>query len=284
LNRLSSNFIDDHPSNASALLTPPAYNIREFQDIEAMLQKGYKMMQERDVATKALAQITSAATHDVSSPLMALKIALDQLRKHITPDLEQQYGRAQLSYDAIVKIVKEFRVASRELRSAATEKAQQKAVATISPVRVISIIDDALESKRLQFSDTNIQITKQTDKDAHDLTVGADADHLKRMLLNMIDNSVEAIIAAKKTGGEVVVALAREEEGVKIIVSDNGCGMSQEVVDLLGKKEIEGQGIGLYFAIRNIKAWGGDCKITSEVGLGTKVAIYLPIIAVDQRA
>ena len=100
---------------------------------------------------------------------------------------------------------------------------------------------------------------------------------LLRVLSNLINNSVESII---ETG--VITVGTRTYESVNIIsVIDNGSGMSEEMLKVLGNKGFssgkeKGNGLGFYHAKKSIEEAGGSLEVRSRVGVGTMVEIKLP--------
>jgi CheY-like chemotaxis protein len=88
-------------------------------------------------------------------------------------------------------------------------------------------------------------------------------------------------VEAFETGGEVKINLIKNKEQVHISVEDNGKGIPKDIQKQLfesgktfGKKS--GNGLGLFHAKETIKSWGGEIKIDSTEGKGTKVTITLP--------
>ena len=84
-----------------------------------------------------------------------------------------------------------------------------------------------------------------------------------------------------------ITATAASPEQALIVVEDNGIGMSpQEVetalrpfgqVDSGFNKRHEGTGLGLPIAFALARLHGGDLRITSEKGTGTRIAVTLPL-------
>jgi signal transduction histidine kinase len=74
----------------------------------------------------------------------------------------------------------------------------------------------------------------------------------------------------------------------EIIVADNGCGMDPVTLSramepfFTTKKPNEGPGLGLSTADSVVRSWGGAIDITSEVGRGTQVHIFIPLKSVQQ--
>ena len=110
--------------------------------------------------------------------------------------------------------------------------------------------------------------------------VEADPRQLGRALGHLIDNA----IAATPQGGKILVDLSRKSDGVRIVVSDNGKGMSGEelrrALDGLrtgpdGRPERR-QGLGIPLARQLVEAHGGTLELVSRRGEGTFATILLP--------
>jgi hypothetical protein len=105
-----------------------------------------------------------------------------------------------------------------------------------------------------------------------------DAESLQKVLTNLLINAIEAVDGR----GEVMVRSVCGSEDVKIIVSDNGCGMSPEFVEKrlfqpFASTKSKGLGIGLYQCKAIVEAHGGDIEVESAEGKGTTMTITLPL-------
>ena len=115
----------------------------------------------------------------------------------------------------------------------------------------------------------------------------ADRDQVKQVVLNAIQNSVEAL----EENGEIRVE-AQEElrdgyKGLLTTIHDNGKGISPEdlprIFDpffTMGKRR--GTGLGLAICRNIIEAHGGSIRADSQVGVGTVMAIWLPFTLQQQ--
>jgi two-component system, NtrC family, sensor kinase len=112
-------------------------------------------------------------------------------------------------------------------------------------------------------------------------------DAIIQVLVNLIVNSVHAIVQAKKSNpdrkGAIVISTRAHGSGINLRVGDNGCGIPPEhrskVFELFftTKPVGEGTGQGLAHAYATIvKRHGGAIEVGSEVGVGTEILIYLP--------
>jgi signal transduction histidine kinase len=111
---------------------------------------------------------------------------------------------------------------------------------------------------------------------------------LGRVILNMINNAFYAIAVKAKEGHEgylpkLVVRTKKIEAGVEIRLEDNGSGIPEKLLDKIfqpfftTKPTGEGTGLGLSLSYDIItKGHGGDLKVSSEQGIGTRFTITLP--------
>jgi signal transduction histidine kinase len=136
------------------------------------------------------------------------------------------------------------------------------------------------------LDELKINFTKHISQEARELYVLINPSSMQRVLSNIINNAIDAIVAIKcrsSCGAVDVTFEKRGTEFVVIVISDNGCGMPPELVEKIGKGECtvgkkEGHGIGLYYAIHHIKAWQGTYSIETKLDVGTRFLIVLPIV------
>jgi two-component system phosphate regulon sensor histidine kinase PhoR len=114
-------------------------------------------------------------------------------------------------------------------------------------------------------------------------------------LINLVDNAVKYTPA----GGEVVVRVGpagapRPSATVEIAVVDTGLGIpAQDLprlterffrVDKARSRELGGTGLGLAIVKHIVQAHRGELAITSTVGQGTTVSVYLPSVESPREA
>jgi C4-dicarboxylate-specific signal transduction histidine kinase len=115
-------------------------------------------------------------------------------------------------------------------------------------------------------------------------TVRGDAGSIQRVLINLLDNAVDA---CGDRGTITVVTrdcppAANRARGVDVEITDSGVGIPVEMLpkifDLFVTTKAPGKGTGLGLVICQeiIKAHGGAINIASQIGTGTTVNIYLP--------
>lgn len=110
--------------------------------------------------------------------------------------------------------------------------------------------------------------------------VSGDNDRICQVFVNILDNAIKYT----DIGGIIRITVEKYENYVRILVSDNGCGISKEdlrhVKDKFYKanNKVRGTGIGLAVVDEIVRLHGGRLKIESKVGKGTDVTVLLPLI------
>lgn len=111
----------------------------------------------------------------------------------------------------------------------------------------------------------------------------ADANRLKQVFMNILDNALKYSRAPSKIFVKAQFTKYECRSFISIAIADQGCGISKEdlphVKDKFYKANVSVRGSGIGLAVTNeiINLHGGRLEINSEEGKGTLVTIYLPI-------
>jgi two-component system NtrC family sensor kinase len=111
------------------------------------------------------------------------------------------------------------------------------------------------------------------------VTFEVNAQEMKQVVLNLITNGLESLDA----GGTVRVTVEQVDGSARIVVEDNGCGMSEEVRKHLfepfftRRRGGQGTGLGLSITYRIVEEHDGNIEATSAgVGRGSRFVVSLP--------
>ena len=226
--------------------------------------------------------LTGGLAHEIKNPLGSLSIHVQLLQQEIK-DLEcssTQREDISLSLNTINgEIIRLNKIVTDFLNSVRPQKA------VLLPVnfheylnRVIDFIKPELESKniKVEYEYTDLQ-----------LTVAIDENLFRQIIINLIENSIVAIIEANRDEGKII--LSTSEKGGYLIfeIKDNGIGISQENTDKIFEPYFTtksyGSGLGLMIVYKIIKEHMGDIKVASMEGIGTVFSMLLPLIGNENR-
>jgi signal transduction histidine kinase len=114
-----------------------------------------------------------------------------------------------------------------------------------------------------------------------ELLVDGDPDWLRQLLLNLVENAIH------HTGpdGTIRITGQRRQDGIRLEISDNGCGIAREHlahlfdrfyrVDKARSRARGGAGLGLSIAGWIVKQHGGSIELVSQPGAGTTAMVTL---------
>ena len=238
-----------------------------FRDITESLKKEMKLRN-----TEALASMTTMAAgvaHEIKNPLAAMQIYTSLLRKAI------QSGKGIEKANEFIDIIEQE-----------TERLNEIAVDFLFAVKPmqVDLKMDSLNDIILELSDfvaveaatKDIKITLRLDKFLPSLML--DRKLLRRAFLNIINNSFYAM----KNGGELVIEDKSDGDYVKLSISDNGTGLSEETQKKIFEpyyttKAESGTGLGLTAVLKIINAHSGEIALESHLGKGTCFTFKFPI-------
>jgi len=215
---------------------------------------------------EALAEMAAGVAHELNNPLSVIT------------------GRAQLiaqaesdgqKRNALERIVENAREASSLVDDlmAYAEPPQPR----VSPAGVRQIIEEAIE---LAGQKTGAEhLNTQVHVPAEISPVLVDSAQIASALANIIANAVESYADAM---GPVKIAVEPAEAGLKLQISDLGCGMDEATRKkaaspfFSAKPAGRKRGMGLAFASRLIQLNSGQMELESQLGHGTTVTVALP--------
>ena len=228
---------------------------------------------QKKTKLEAQVAISRQVAHDIRSPLAALKMALEEV-ENIPSDYRNMF---RVSVQRINDIANNL---LNDDTKKSTSPNSQLEIELLAP-----IIDSLVSEKRMNYrKKSKINIESNLTK-SYGLFANVNSIELKRVLSNLINNSVEAL----DSSGEVVVSISETINGeILLSVNDNGKGMPEDVLRKLGEKGFShgkngldsGLGLGFHHALETINSFGGRLEVESTLNLGTTVKISLTKAAI----
>jgi len=94
----------------------------------------------------------------------------------------------------------------------------------------------------------------------------------------LVENAIRHGVSKKITGGTVKLTIQRDGEFVRVVVEDDGAGMTAEQAEAILDTRKQHQGVGFRNITRRVAHLTGRTPVVeSERGVGTKVTIWLPL-------
>jgi signal transduction histidine kinase len=142
--------------------------------------------------------------------------------------------------------------------------------------------EDVLQLMATKARDEGVPLEAELSPDVSPVVM--DPDGIQRCLMNLIGNAIDACrhhAAGDRDKRVALRTVALRDGGVEYRVSDNGCGMDDDVQQRLfqsffSTKGTDGTGIGLMMTKRIVDQHRGTVEVKSRPGEGTAVTIRLP--------
>ncbi len=124
----------------------------------------------------------------------------------------------------------------------------------------------------------NVHLIDYYPQELQQIEVECVENKLKQVFINVIKNAIEAM----PSGGEIKVTVSTDEKWVSIELSDDGPGIPQELLNVIGQPFIstkeKGTGLGLMVCQTILEDHGGTMQLQNQISGGALVTIKLPII------
>ncbi|MBI9071599.1 MAG: ATP-binding protein [Melioribacteraceae bacterium] len=264
--------IDINNQNLFLLISKNSFTDENDQQNYILVIKDFtKQKQLEDQINKkeklvAMGELASGVAHEVRNPLNAIGTIVQQLKKDFIPENNKEEF-SQLT-DVVYKEVKRINETVQNFLHFAKPLA-------IFPSKVD--LNDIIDQMKMQFS--TIFADAKIDFKVHnelDETVFIDKNQIKQVLINLIQNSVDALSEV----GKITLDILNADKNFIIKFSDDGTGIAEEklnhIFNLYYTTKAKGSGIGLSIVQKIIHEHGGQITVESSTDIGTTFFIRLP--------
>ncbi|WP_233577989.1 sensor histidine kinase [Hanamia caeni] len=250
----------------------------------------------------SLGELTAGIAHEIQNPLNFVNNfsevnneLIGELKSEwLKPEQERDKTLEQELLDDISQNLDKINYHGKRADAIVKGMLQHSRISTgqKDPTDINALADEYLRLSYhgLRAKNKNFNATIKTDFDTTIGEINIVAQDVGRVLLNLINNAFYAVnekFRGLKDGSSyeptVSVSTRKIDQSVEIIVEDNGDGMPSELRDKIfqpfftTKPTGEGTGLGLSISYDIIKAHGGEIRVESSQGNGSKFVITLPI-------
>jgi two-component system, NtrC family, nitrogen regulation sensor histidine kinase NtrY len=232
-----------------------------FDDVTPLI-RAQKVAAWREVARRL--------AHEIKNPLTPIQLSAERMRRHFASAPDQTRSLVDECTTTIVGEVESLKGLVDEFSQFARMPAP-RAVST----DLHALLTDALSLYNGIFTEVEIR-----QRFAESLPrVSVDPEQIRRVVINLIDNAVEAM--DQRGAIDIETEHDRVNNLVKVIVADNGPGIPAAEREKLFlpyySTKRRGSGLGLAIVRRIVAEHGGSIEVTDNVPHGTRFAIELPV-------
>ncbi len=248
-------------------------DLTELRDAERKVQVNERLA--------SIGSLAAGLAHELNNPLMYIGMNLEFIRDAVsgkTTVANEQLGGfaidAAEGVSRVQRIVHRLMVLARSGRQQSTEP--------MVAVDISEVVRAAVALSRPRTAG----VVAVTTSLSVGVSVSGREGELVQILLNLIANAAQALADGDSEQNRLDVSVTLDGSGVVVSVEDNGPGMDASVLQRIfdplftTKKAGEGTGLGLSVSQGIAAAHGGSLTATSEVGVGTRFVLRLPVLEV----
>ena len=263
--------------------------LTELKSTQAQLIQSEKMA--------SLGELTAGIAHEIQNPLNFVN-NFSEVNKEMITEMKEEIGKG--NYDEVKIIANDIEANEEKInhhgkRADAIVKGMLQHSRTSTgvkePTDINALCDEYLRLAYhgLRAKDKNFNAEIKTDFDTTIGKINIIPQDIGRVLLNLYNNAFYAVNEQKSKNlisyePTVSVTTNKTYNHVIITVSDNGSGISNNIVDKIfqpfftTKPTGEGTGLGLSLSYDIVKSHGGEIKVESKEGAGSEFFVSLPVV------
>lgn len=237
-----------------------------FEDL-SQLQKAERVAAWREVAKKI--------AHEIKNPLTPVKLNAERLQRKFGDKLT---GSDESVFRECTKtITNQVEV----LKNLVNEFSRFARMPVSNPS--LNDLNKEIEESVMLYQDTSRGLTFKIRKDTTLPLVNFDAEQMKRVMINLIDNAVSALAAVDREGIiEIVTAFDQLSHRARVEVKDNGPGIApkdkMKIFEPYFSTKKTGTGLGLAIVDSIISDHNGSLSVRDNEPTGTVISFELPIL------
>lgn len=222
-----------------------------------------------------IGRLAAGVAHEINNPLQMI-LAQAGWIEELLPEEDPATLKNLDEYQATIKKIKHHveraaTITHRLLGFARKINAEQE------KVQINEVVGETLSFLEKEAKHNNIAIDLKLDPQLP--TTMTEGHRLQQILLNLIDNALDAI----GHDGKVTITTIPVGQEIAVLIADNGPGIPPEVMKRIWdpffttKEQGKGTGLGLAISQNIIRTLGGSIDVQSKVGEGTVFTVKVPI-------
>ena len=250
-----------------------------FQEIRDDLDHQVQLRTKEVIRSEQLASVgflAAGVAHEINNPLASIAMCAESLESRIGNDVDAVASR----YIQLIQS-EAFRckgITEKLLDFSRVGEVRRQATA------LGALTHDVVDMLRHvgRFAQKTVTICN-----GPDVLVMANPQEMKQVVLNLLVNALDSI----DEDGEVELAVRRDGDEARLVLTDNGCGMNEEVLQNLfepfftSRMSKKGTGLGLSITHRIISDHDGRIEVRSNgPGCGSTFSVILPVASITSQS
>jgi len=243
------------------------------EDLTALLNEREEIIRQLTLSNKSagMGALVASLAHELNQPLAATLLHAELMGSHLN---EAELDKAMLQ-DISQFIVQDTQRAAEIIRKLRNLFRTSKG--EFQRMDFKQLVVDVLAMTQSRMQNQNIEVSTRF-ATPFDLT--GDATQLQQVVLNLVNNAVDALGSVSTRPRQLTVHGEASEGFLLLSVTDNGPGISLEnqehVFSLFKTSKSDGMGVGLWLSRSIVESHGGHLSFTSEPGQGCRFSLKLP--------
>jgi two-component system, sporulation sensor kinase A len=221
-----------------------------------------------DKHARSIEELAASVAHEIRNPITAAKSLVQQIGEDPSASDNAEYAAI-----AVAELDRVERAVSHLLRYAREEPLRA------SPVFLGEVVESALDTLRERIGSSAVSVEREVDPA---VMFDADADKVRRVVINLVSNALDALEECAYPSATIVVAGGYDLAGnaVWLRVRDDGPGIAEDALAGIWSpfhtSKKDGTGLGLAITKKLVEMHGGHIELTTEVGSGTEFSLTFP--------
>jgi C4-dicarboxylate-specific signal transduction histidine kinase len=265
-------------------------DVREKQELERQLIQNHLDLKQafeelrrtqaaltQSAKLASLGELSSGIAHELNQPLQAILGFSQEIAEFekLSPSGREFIEDIVNASRKMAEIIKSLRSFAREAGEDQVETSVEHAVREASRLMIHSLMQRGI--------DLEIRVEPSLP------LILANPIQLEQVFVNLMSNARDAIEQAHPGRGKITIELAQSGNEIIASVTDDGCGMNNEVRQkvfdpFFTTKEVgKGTGLGLSISYGILKKLGARVDVKSQVGTGTRFEIVFRPLGINQE-